>query len=405
MRSDSILRNTLGISLALFFTGYFVSTPIGQIFGRFIRLEDLSFPLLLLLFPYVIKSFQSASLRLMLFMFLGVTTYGAVITYVGIATGTTDLRGIFYIIKELQFVYAGACLYAYFKPLKDARLLIGIIIGLIIINCVWASLQQYAGLFLGHYGVSAIGLDGAAAASAAVFLFGFLFGVSGVVLSQKKWIFSLVAAWSLVSLFMVASRTPILSAGVFLFLCGLAFVILFFVDLYRVNPVKLTVGVVLLFPVVVIGLAFGFVRGQLLDVPIERMSRFCEGAEIRAGKSVRILENWAEDPLRAYFGYGKGAYEAFSAEGFLGVDSQAVRFLLELGVVGSFLYCILLVSLVSIASINFKTNQSASTLYLSFLASFVAMYFSYDVMIISRYGYLFWLATFWYMAALARRKI
>lgn len=386
--------NLLTISIMLFAFGYYFSFPIFQIQGKNIRLEDMSIFLLLPCLFFYLNHITDICIKKIVIFFLFISIYGYTTTAINYMVGVTNYIGLLHLIKELQYFITGFLVYVFVINAKNFRLPIATVLLFILSNCVWAIYQIMSGNMLGWYGVSALGLENAAAASGAIFLSGFLFSFSCYILKIYTNISLFIAISSFIGMLLVASRTPIIS--------GLIFLIFYFLMLQGRNifnkriPFNLKSSFYL--SIVFLCLFYLYHNFYQYVITIEnRISNFGIGSNIRSNRILTYIDFSTTEIYGFLIGYGKGVNEAFSSSIDLSVDSQFARYLIELGFIGVTLWFMFFIYSICSSFKLTKYNFKAVFLFTSFTLSFLSMFYSYDVMIIAKYAYIYWIGLFWFI--------
>jgi hypothetical protein len=247
---------------------------------------------------------------------------------------------------------------------------------------------------LGWYGVSAIGLENAAAASGAIFLSGFLFSFSCYVLEIYKSISLFLSISSFVGMLLVASRTPIISGFIFL-----VFYLLMIQarNIFK-NRIPFSLKSCFYFSIVALCLFYLYYNFSQYIITIEnRIYNFGLGSNIRSNRITTHIDFSTTEIYGFLIGYGKGVNEAIKSTMDLSVDSQFARYLIELGFIGVILWLLFFIYTVCLSFKLAKYNFKAAFLFISFTLSFLSMFYSYDVMIIAKYAYIYWIGLFWFI--------
>lgn len=101
-----------------------------------------------------------------------------------------------------------------------------------------------------------------------------------------------------------------------------------------------------------------------------------------------------KNSLSFFLGNGKGSYEQQQGQLKMGMHSQFSRLVNEIGVIGLLMWSCFFCILVLTFSQNSFLSPPLSRVAISFVISFYSTFFSYDVLLISKAAFLFWIFIF-----------
>ncbi|GAH39696.1 unnamed protein product, partial [marine sediment metagenome] len=102
--------------------------------------------------------------------------------------------------------------------------------------------------------------------------------------------------------------------------------------------------------------------------------------------------------LPFYFGSGKGYYETVQGIVKIGMHSQFSRLINEVGVIGLLMWLGFFGVLIYFFSKSRALSTSESRVAISFTLSFLCTFYSYDVLLIAKSAFLFWIFIFMTLA-------
>ena len=393
----------LTVSIIFFCFGYYFSFSVIETSTKVIRLEDI---FALLLVPCLFFSLNYTAdiyVGKIIYFFIFISIYGYATTYINYVNESINYIGFIYLIKELEYFLVGFMFYVFIINVKNFRLPITIIFLFILSNFIWAIYQLQSGESLGWYGVTTIGVEKAAAASGAVYLSGFLFSFSCYILEAQREIFKnislIVAILSFVGMLLVSSRTPIISGLIFLVLYFLMSAYYSFIN----SKLRFSAKSFIYFLIVALSLVYLYHPfSEYLITVGERMSDFDYGKSDRFEKIMTSINFSNSEMYEFLIGKGKGINESLSSTGDLGIDSQFARYLIELGIVGGISWLLFFIYTLYFSFKLIKYKSKAALLSISFTLSFLSMFYSYDVMIISKYAYIYWIGLFLFVGYIKR---
>lgn len=406
----------------LFILSYFFSFEVMQINGMRLRAEDpISILVLLTLLYIVIKKRILSILPSKIFLsYSFIYIYSLLITLSGLFLGNVHFTGIVYAVRELQYFGVGLFFFLiiFESSKKLGRRFNAIDLTIIIavpINIVWAMYQLLFNDFRGWYGVSAIGLDGSSASSGASYFAGLVLLALVYAKTQKKVLFVLLFL-SLPALILTSNRTFILAAVIFLsswfsFFLGTAVLHAYVRPRLRIKKKYL----ISFCAILILGFLFLHISG-ISNIFIEnvtgqfgaynRLFKLEEGTDSRYDMIVLEIENTQIGSLPFYSGSGKGSYEASQGVVILGMHSQFSRLINEVGVIGLLMWLWFLGVIISFFSKSRALSTPESRVAISFTLSFLCTFYSYDVLLIAKSSFMFWIFIFTTLAyAMSRSSL
>ncbi|MBE0508159.1 MAG: hypothetical protein IBX50_15830 [Marinospirillum sp.] len=378
---------------------YFTSLPVANIQGRYVRAEDF-FALILIIpvFYLVVKKKQDKTIFTAFIIFFALIFYEVVVTATSYLNETKTTLGFLHLAKSIMYFSLGLYFYFSLRCYGYKVVIIGLTIGLVI-NLMWVLYQLLSGDLQGFYGVSAFGYRGASAASGALFYFMSVFSFFAYILYSKKK-FALFTVASLFMLALVENRTFFIASFMMVFLYYF-FCIFRLLSKFRLSTYWIYFSFfLLLFVTMLVVLDVGFDRFSGL---FERLSRIDQGLVIRYNKFFNLIDFYT-DPITIFFGNGRGFYEYTAGTSLLSIDSQVARLLIESGFIGLISWLLLMAILVWSTLKNSAVSYKIRFLVVSFVFSFFASMLVYDVLVISKSGYGFWLVYFFLLYEIGRLK-
>lgn len=390
----SIKDITNKISIFLVILSFFISIPIFSSNGRYVRFEDLVFVIVVLTmfvnrFCFNVKNNYSRSIVIAFFIYILFTTVNSIIRSF---FGYLDQRFLLYVIKQIQYFTFGVYVYSYLlQNPKDNTILLTFRIG-IAANLVYAVYQIVTGNFLGWYGVSAIGLDGASASSGALFFASGVYGLWEFIHTKKKTSL-LIILFSMFAVMAVVSRTFIMG---YAFFCFANLILFSFGTLKKIMlHHKITISAIIVSAFIAFStLSLVFQSGNVSNLDIylklaKRVSKIDGGANIRMNNYLNHISKWQKQPTSLLWGTGWSGPEYIRGESAIGIDGQYVRLVIETGIFGLIIFIYLLFC-VGFTLRGIKNNPY-KIIGLVFFFSFLIMAITYDVFVISKTASFFWI--------------
>ena len=401
------------LACCLFIIAYFFSFEVKQINGMRLRAED--FASALVLFPLlylVIKKRILSRLHSKIFLsYSFIYIYSLLLTLIGLLLGRINFIGIVYAVRELQYVGVGLFFFLiiFGSNKKIGRYFNAIdrtIIFMVFINVAWAIYQVLFNDFRGHYGVAAIGLDGSSASSGASYFAGLVLVALMYARSKKKVLFVLIFL-SILALMLTSNRTFILAAIIFLiswflFFFGTTVLRLYVRPILRIKKKNLISFCLFCTILILIFLSLSFfkVRNIFFENITGQFGAYTRLLKLERAISIRYdlflseIEKTQIGSLPFYFGSGKGYYETAQGAVMIGMHSQFARLINEVGVIGLLMWVWFFGVLISFFSKSRALSTSESRVGISFILSFFSTFYSYDVFLIAKSAFLFWIFIF-----------
>lgn len=381
-------------SIFLVVLSFFISIPVFSSNGRYVRFEDFVFIIIILViflnrYLYKIKIQYPKYVMIAFIVYIFFTATNSIIRFI---CGYLDFRFLLYLIKQVQYFTVGVYIYSYLLQYpRDTILFYAFRIG-ILANFVYVAYQIITGNFMGWYGVSAIGLDGASASSGALF---FAAGVYGVweFINTKKITSLAIVLFSLLAVMAVISRTFIMG---YVFFC-VANLILFSIDFFKkiVTTFKINISAIVISIFIICSTSI--ITSQLGNANsigiymkmLKRVSKLSNGVNIRKDNYSSHISKWQNQPASLLWGTGWSGPEYIRGESAIGIDGQYVRQVIETGIFGSIIFLNLLFWI----AVALTRNKLSLYNYIGliFLFSFLLMAVTYDVFVISKTSSFFWI--------------
>lgn len=409
------------IICCIFILSYFLSFELGTFLGLRIRLEEIATILVLmqLLYLGVKKRIVNVVPVVILVPFTIIYLYSLFTTLVGWVSLSWNLTGFIYLIRDLQYFAVGLLFFIVlsardFDVGKKFNAIDKTIILSVCMNVAWSIYQLVSGDFRGHYATAAIGLDGSSASSGISYYAGLVFIAFLYAKTERKSLLILVFL-SFAGILLTSNRTFSMAALLFLMIWLFLFYLRVFVRVAYKGKVNKTALLLpgLMFPVII---GF-FILPQALFTDysfyesltarngvISRFSRIEDGVKKRYELVAMETEVVRGNNLSFYLGNGKGQYEAKHGKLKMGMHSQFSRLINEIGVIGVLMWTCFFCALVFTFSQSGFLSPSLSRVAISFVISFYSSFFSYDVLLISKSAFLFWIFIF-VMFAYSRRRL
>ena len=127
---------------------------------------------------------------------------------------------------------------------------------------------------------------------------------------------------------------------------------------------------------------------------ISRFSKIEDGVMKRHDVVALEMNEIQKTHLSFLLGNGKGQYEQQHGKLKMGMHSQFSRLVNEIGVIGILMWSCFFIILVLTFLQNSFLPSPLSRVAISFVISFYTTFFSYDVLLISKSAFLFWIFIF-----------
>lgn len=375
--------NTIRTFVLLMVMSIFL-TPSLDIFGTSLRFED--FLVIFVTIALTVRLFFKDVINNKLTRFINYyILLSVIVTVLHYFTG--DIKPIYFLflLKEIQFfIYFYVFMFAalYIEKLENQIYKILFLMG--IINIAWGLYQIIFGA-KGYYGIGIINTS-APSQSGGVFLIITLFMLFYKNYIDKKWQ-PIVLILTIVSgLLTVAtiSRTALLALSVTLFLYYL----------FKLVIVKKTKIINLLIYMVscLVASLLAF-KINLFEKVLHRVGQIDSGASIRTNKWNKLIEQANPSGFEWLFGQGKGYTQELTGGLTLAADSQYVRLLLEIGIVGVIFWASIVVYLISFALKNMKHHYYESVFLILLITGFLTMGVTHEVFLVTLQASAFWSVT------------
>lgn len=329
-----------------------------------------------------------------LFIYLG---YSFFITLINIIFNDLNLILILYFIKEIQYfiyffvIYYLAKNHENFQNNFKKYFLISALI-----TIGWGIIQLVTGNIIGYYGIGIISVSAPSQSGIVLFLISlFLFYMSLIEKNKIKTYFLTVASLASIALtFATISRTAISV------LLGIILLYLFISLFRRWNFKKILIG--LYFFILVSPVGIILIGDELGYSIIERFSRFSQGASGRMGFWQGFLSH--SNNLGLIFGNGKGFMQEIVGTFTLKADSQYVRLILEVGIIGLIFWILLIVSILLFATKHLRTHYYDSLFLILLTISFIVVGITQEGYLVTIQGSLYWILTGYFIGNITRKK-
>lgn len=309
-------------------------------------------------------------------------------------------RFIFYILKEVEFFIIFILTIYILREIKSNKLYILIKL-FIFINLIYGCYQVGTGN-IAYYGIGSL-VSPAPSVSGNIYFISFLITFYFFKVERRKYLLLFSILLFVLTLFTV-SKTYIILAILFLILLFTIYIILKVINIRfsdSLNFKKIFIStffviISLLFFLVLINFNFqSYTSNNLFLEKIgNRMTLIDSSASYRANKTQAYYYTFIDNDLRVlFFGSGKGITEQVYNTYTLGVDNQYIRALIEMGIIGLFLWLIVIFTII----FNIKGNNSSieKRFFLSLLGCYLAAGLGTEIFQTIQPG-----TSFWFLSAL-----
>jgi O-antigen ligase len=358
------------------------------------RLDDLI--VVLMSFILFIILFQQKKIKMspIIKCLVAYLMYSFLISVVHILLG--ELRPIYmlFFIKEIQyFIYF---LSFYYMAMNNDNFSIKVekvFVFSSLATLGWGVYQLITGNIVGYYGIGIISIS-APSQSGVVLMVISIFMLYMSIYNKRRSLFYTLAFFLASALtFATISRTGI---SILIALLGVYLLISMF---RKWNAIKVLIGGYLI--VLLVPLAYLLV-GDLVKSILERFSRFNEGASGRIGFWQHFLSQ--SDTMGHIFGNGKGFMQVIVGTFTLKADSQYVRLILEVGIVGLILWVGLISSILIFSIKNMKNNYHDSLFLFLLTVGFILIGVTQEGYLVAIQGSLYWILTGLFIGKISRKN-
>ncbi|MDQ0297880.1 hypothetical protein J2S78_000288 [Salibacterium salarium] len=267
-----------------------------------------------------------------------------------------EIMSFFYIIKEMEYFLLFFLLVNSYYYIKKYSL--NLLFVLVVINVLYAYIEMVKG-GISFYGIGAL-VTGSPEPSASIYLM-IVFVLAFLELNKIKPVF----------FFIIICSFPVIATVSRINIVSLIFIIFIIVITKLYNngfSIKKKNAIINLSMFVLIIILFlSFTQTQYAEVLSERIYKLDNAVENRSDKWANEYELYSFDNIEDYlFGKGKGIPEQIKQDSTLGVDSQYLRSFIEMGVMGSFLHLLLLITTISVLWKNSKYKAFILTIVIVF---------------------------------------
>jgi len=260
----------------------------------------------------------------------------------------------------------------------------------------WGVFQLITGNIFGYYGIGIISISAPSQSGIVLFLTSlFLFYMSLTIKEKRKsFLPTIVSLISVALTFATISRTAISV------LIGIIIVYLLISMFRRWNFKKIFIGVC--FSILLTPLGITLIGDKLGYSILERFSRFGQGAAGRMDFWKSFLEQ--SSTLGHIFGNGKGFMQEIVGTFTLKADSQYVRLILEVGVIGLVLWLLMLGSILIFSIKHLKISYYDSLFLFLLTLSFMIVGITQEGYLVSIQGSLYWIISGYFIGNIIRKK-
>jgi hypothetical protein len=320
----------------------------------------------------------------------------ALITAIRYVFGEIKIISFFFILKEIEFFIFFILSYSVGRMLSNRK--IAIYVNLIIIpSLVWGVLQIILGI-KAHYGIGGVGNE-------APSISGMSFGVISFIylyfwLNNKiKKLSIIYFCFYIISSFLVVltvSRGAILAM-----LCANFFfwsaLFVFRNESSKLKYIFSSISIVLISAI--LNYFFNFI--YLFNTVIERFSRIDQSSNIRFNNWGYLLQH--NDSLGWIVGMGKSFPNVITGSSYLQVDNQYIRNIIEMGIIGSFIWFILIFSFIYTV---YRADKKVITIIaITFSFFFLVYSMVSEAFQVSRISLLYWAFTGLLIGIIKKEKI
>ena len=277
------------------------------------------------------------------------------------ATGINSIKFIFYIIKELEYMIG--MLIVFYCGVYHREKMIKIISILIFINIIYGVCQFGLGK-ISYYGIGAISDSNPAASGLVYFMCAILSFIIFINKKNSKYIIYFILSIGLTIL--TISKTNILGVVIFIAIYVVLYImyrcINKIIKIKKTNILIIANCIIAMIILVVIAditrLDSIILENDFISRIIYRFSRSGHSFSFRMNKAEYYYNSIIGDSvLRTLFGAGKGIPEYYFKASALGVDNQYVRFIIEMGYLGTSLW------IIQLGFIGVKLRKASSKVY------------------------------------------
>lgn len=381
-------------SLSFFLVLSIFLVPSINIGGAGLRLDDyiaIFFTLGIVIVTFKQDSYTLPSMVKWLAIYL---IYSSLITIAHLIFDDLEPFLLLFFIKEIQyFVYFIVFYYLAKQDNEFQKTISTAFVVVMVPTIMWGLYQLLTSNTTGDYGIGIISISAPSHSGIVMFISSvFMYYLS--LSSEKKlnsFLLLLLSITSGILTFATGSRTAIST------LIGIVIVYLL-ISLFRKWNFKKSLVTIYL-SLLVIPISYLLV-GDLLQSILERFSRFGSGATIRANFWQDFLSY--SDTLGKIFGNGKGFMQEVVGTLTLKADSQYVRLILEVGVVGLILWTLMISSIIIYSIVNFKYAYNDALFLLLLTVSFIVIGITQEGYLVTLQGSLYWMLTGFFIGNIVR---
>jgi len=352
--------------------------------GINLRFDDyvslfIAFLLIVILFiiRYEERTITSAKGIITLIIFY--LTYCSLFTAIQLLLNNLNPLFLLYLVKEIQyFLYFFFVLIICTKYSADENL-IKWFTYLSIATVAWG-IYQFIFTSRGYYGIGMISEPASSQSGGAFFTISLFFLYLYEL--KRKYLYGLFFLLSVWLTFATVSRAAMVA---------LVFVlILYILRLIFVNRRKiLTIYLMSCFAVSSFFFFPWIKSNSLYQKFYERINTIDEGSNFRMYIWQSRLSTY--DLFDLIFGRGKGYTQTFSKGFTLAADSQYVRLLLEIGIIGLVLWLVVIFSILFFAVKHYRTSKPESMFIILFTLGYLVMSITHEVFMVAIQGSLYWI--------------
>ncbi|MGD6900485.1 O-antigen ligase family protein [Bacillus infantis] len=339
------------------------------------------------------KNFKMSAILKWLFVYL---TYSFIISAVYILSGELKPIYMLFFIKEIQyFVYFLVFYYLALNKNGFSYTVRKTMLFVSLLTIGWGTYQLITGKIVGYYGIGIISVSAPSQSGVVLMLMSiFLLYMSLTTKKKSNSLFlTLTMFLSIAMTFATISRTAILILCLLLAL----YVTISMFNRWNIKKVLIAVYIAAL----MIPLSYFLVDKLVMSV-LERFSRFAEGANGRIGFWKGFLSH--SDLLGYIFGNGKGFMQVIVGTFTLKADSQYIRLVLEVGIIGLILWTILIGSILIFSLKNLKNNYYDSLFLLIMTIGFILIGVTQEGYLVAIQGSLYWILTGFFIGKISRQN-
>ncbi|MDZ5711314.1 O-antigen ligase family protein [Jeotgalibacillus haloalkalitolerans] len=320
----------------------------------------------------------------------------ALITTIRYFFGEIEIISFFFILKEIEFFIFFILSYSVGRMLSNGK--IAIYVNIIIIpSLVWGALQVILGI-KAHYGIGGIGNEAPSISGMSFGVISFIYLYLWLNNKIKKLSIIYFCLYITSSLFVIltVSRGAILAmlcANIFFW--GALFV--FKNESSKLKYILSSISIILI--ITILNYFFDFI--YLFNTVIERFSRIDQSSNIRFNNWGYLLQH--NDSLGWIVGMGKSFPNVITGSSYLQVDNQYIRNIIEMGLIGSVIWFILIFSFIYTV---FRANKKVITIIaITFTLLFLVYSMVSEAFQVSRISLLYWAFTGLLIGIIKKEKI